>query len=147
MAVQAHSLGLGVQWNYSAGYLRAPGMAFLVSPSRVTHFAFNWFFADTSVVGLTFDVVPIILPLSTNVLGGSFNFTLGAGLYTNLVFGDDLGMDLGLRVPIGFNLLLANNIFEIFTHMAPSFGLRFLPNLDVASPFFPLAIGARVWLR
>jgi hypothetical protein len=144
----AHSLGLGGQANFSAGELFAPGAALLISPSDITHLALNWYldFDRTNIIGLTLDVCPLTLPF-VRFITGSFNFTLGIGFYTNIVFTGDIGFNGGLRIPVGVNLLLGRNVFEIFTHIAPSFGVHFIPSLGFAHPFFPVAVGARLWFR
>jgi hypothetical protein len=81
------------------------------------------------------------------LVGFSLNLTLGGGIYANAVFADDFGISGGLRVPIGANIMLAKKVFEVFFHVAPSFGVNFLPSLDLSDPFFPLALGVRFWFR
>ena len=145
---KAHSFGLGAQLNLSAGKVFAPGAALLISPSDITHLAFNWYLDldEVNTVGLTLDVCPLTLPIKT-FGAGTFNFTLGIGLFANVVFTSDPGFNGGLRIPVGFNLLLGSKAFEIFTHVAPSFGVHFLPSLGFSDPFFPVAVGARLWIR
>jgi hypothetical protein len=149
VVTSAHSFGFGAQFNFSAGEIFAPGAALLISPSRATHLALNWYldFDNVNIIGLTLDVCPLTLPI-VKFAPGSFNFTLGVGLYGNLLFtSGDAGFNGGLRIPVGFNLLLVRNVFEVFTHVAPSFGVDFLPSLGLGRPFFPIALGARVWIR
>ena len=143
-----HAFGVGAQFNFSAGDLFAPGAAIVVSPNDMFHLAFNWYidFDNVNTIGLTLDGVPLVLPIST-FRAGSFNFTLGIGLFSNIRFSDNRGINGGLRVPIGFNLLLGGRVLEIYTHVAPSFGVKFLPSLGFTSPFFPIAVGARLWFR
>lgn len=142
-----HAFGFGAQFNFSAGEIFAPGVALLVSPSDKVHLAFNWFldFDEVSIIGVTFDLVPLALPIKT-FKNGAFNFTLGVGLFANIVFADDTGFNMGLRIPVGFNLMLVR-AFEIFAHIAPSFGVNFLPSLEFYNPFFPIAVGARFWIH
>ncbi|MDR0456692.1 MAG: hypothetical protein LBH20_08440 [Treponema sp.] len=147
-AARVHSFGVGAQLNFSTGELFAPGLALTISPSSMTHLAINWFldFDKVNTIGLTFDIVPLNLPV-TSFGAGTFNFTLGAGLFTNVVLTGDIGINAGLRVPIGFNVLLVHKTLEIYTHVAPSFGVHFLPDLSLSSkPSFPIALGARFWL-
>jgi hypothetical protein len=145
---KAHGFGLGVQFNFSAGSIFAPGAALLISPSDMTHLAINWYLGEgsTNIIGLTLDVVPLVLPISEGSVA-AFNFTLGVGLFANTIFADEASFNGGLRVPIGFNVLMGRNAFEIFFHVAPSFGVDFLPALGLSKPFFPLALGARIWFR
>jgi len=93
---QAHAIGFGAQLNFSAGEIFAPGFSLLLSPSKVTHLAANWYldFDEVNIVGLTFDVCPISLPLVSTSLS-SFNFTLGLGVFTNLVFTEELAAKIG----------------------------------------------------
>ena len=147
-AARIHAFGLGAQFNFIAGEVFAPGAAIAISPMDNVHFAVNWFldFENTNIVGLTLDFVPLTLPIS-KFSAGSFNFTLGFGIFTNIIFTGDPGFNGGLRIPVGFNLLLGRDIFEIYTHIAPSFGVRFLPSLGFENFFFPIAVGARIWFR
>ena len=147
--VNVHSLGLGAQFNLNAGKVFAPGAALLISPSNITHIAVNWYLfgeEHTSSIGLTLDLVPLVLPLS-KFAAGSFNFTLGVGLFTNVVFYDETEFNLGLRIPVGVNILLVKDVFEIFFHVAPSFGGDLLPALEFRDPFYPIALGGRIWFR
>jgi len=143
-----HSFGLGAQLNFSAGEIFAPGASLVVSPTDMTHLAINWFldFENTNIIGLTLDVIPLNLPLAV-FRAGSFNFTLGLGLFTNIIFSGNPGIASGLRLPVGFNLLLGRNVIEIYTHIAPSFGISFLPRLGFSNAFFPIALGVRIWFR
>ncbi|MCL2043250.1 MAG: hypothetical protein FWG89_03825 [Treponema sp.] len=143
-----HSLGLGAQFNVNTGNVFASGAALLISPSNMTHIAINWYLGKekTSSIGLTLDLVPLTLPLST-FTAGSVNLTLGVGIFSNVVFTDDPGINLGVRIPVGVNILLGKDMFEVFFHVAPSFGADFLPALDFTDPFYPLALGARIWFR
>ena len=150
MAITAriHAFGLGAQANFSAGSIFAPGASLLISPSDITHLAFNWYFDfdNVNTIGLTLDFSPLTLPIKT-FNAGSINFTLGIGLFANVVFASDPGFNGGLRVPVGFNIMLGKKAFEIFTHVAPSFGVHFLPGFGLSDPFFPIAVGARFWIR
>jgi len=147
-ATRAHSFGLGAQLNFSAGGLFAPGASLLISPSDIAHLAINWYldFDQVNTIGLTLDFCPLALPISS-FKSGTFNITLGVGLFANVVFTDDRGFDGGLRIPVGFNVLLGRSAFEIYTHVAPSFGLHFLPSMGHSKPFYPIALGARLWFR
>jgi hypothetical protein len=147
-AAWVHGFGLGAQANFSAGEVFAPGAALVISPSDVTHLAINWFldFDQVNTIGLTLDVCPLNLAIVA-FDSGSFNFTLGIGLFSNVVFTGDIGFNGGLRVPVGFNVLLGRKTFEVYTHVAPSFGLNFIPSLGFSKPFFPIALGARIWFR
>jgi len=150
---RVHAFGLGAQFNFSAGSIFAPGAALAISPSDMTHLAVNWYLdlldgEKSNIVGLTLDVRPLDLPITT-FSAGSFDFTLGVGLFGNLVFieGENPGFNAGLRVPIGFSLFLAQKVFEIYTHVAPSWGVDFLPSLGFSKPFFPIALGLKIWFR
>ena len=149
-AARVYSFGLGAQFNFSAGDIFAPGAALVISPSDMTHLAMNWYldFNRVNIIGLTLDVCPVDLSIAS-FGAGSFNFTLGVGIFANAIFaGDlDLGINGGLRAPVGFSLLLGQKTFEIYTHVAPSFGVTMLPSLGLSKPFFPIALGARFWFR
>jgi len=145
---RVHAFGLGVQANLYTGSLFAPGAALVVSPSDMINIAGNWYLGNdkVNIIGLTLDVCPLNLPI-VSFSAGSLNFTLGAGVFANMVFDEDPGFNGGIRVPIGFSLLLGQKAFEIFTHVAPSFGVNFLPSLGLGRPFFPVALGVKIWFR
>jgi len=149
IVTRAHSFGVGAQFNFSTGEIFAPGAALVISPSDMTHLAVNWYldFDNVNIIGLTLDMCPVMLQIA-DFNAGSFNFTLGAGLFATMVFADDRGFNGGLRIPVGLNILMARKVFEIYGHVAPSFGVHFLPSLKLSSqPFFPTAIGIRLWFR
>ena len=149
----AKARALGAQANFSAGDILAPGAALVISPSSKTHMAVTWYLESdtTNIIGLTYDVCPITLQIKS-FKAGSFNFTLGVGIFSNTHFPEDrathdISVTGGLRVPVGFNLLLAENFFEIYVHVAPSFGVLFTPELELEKPFYAYALGARIWFR
>ena len=141
---KAFSFGLGAQFNFKAGEVFAPGAALLVSPTRTTNLAVNWYLDSNKVttLGITFDILAI--PRSPR---GGLNFTLGGGVYGNTIFDDEIVVNGGVRLPVGLNVLLIRNVFEIFAHVAPSVGVSFIPSLEFTKPFFPVAVGARVWFN
>ena len=148
-AAKTHAFGIGAQFNFCAGGIFAPGASLLISPGDRFHMAFNWYldFDDENIIGITLDGIPLQLPLSS-FRAGSLNFTLGIGAYINVVIKEENDYSGGLRIPVGFNLLLGQkNAFEIFTHVAPSFGVTMLPKMGLSTPFFPIALGARLWFR
>jgi hypothetical protein len=144
----AHCFGIGAQLNFSAGSIFAPGAALLISPSDKTNIAVNWYLnknAD-SIIGLTVDAVPLSIPFTKND-NVSFRFNLGLGFFVNATLSEKLTINSGLRLPVGFSLLLGSEVFEIFTHVAPSCGVDLLPSFSLARPFYPIALGARIWFR
>ena len=159
---QVHSLGIGAQANFytevGENGMYAPGFSLLLSPSDKFHIAANYYIEReaSSIIGFTADWAPVCIPLlgSAQTLVGnsgnwSFNFTLGVGGFFNIKIYEsekDVTVTGGVRIPVGVNLLLGKN-FEIFTHVAPSFGLNFVPEFDLSNFFFPVAVGARIWLR
>jgi len=147
-ATKVHSFGLGAQLNFSAGSLFAPGAALVISPSDIAHLAINWYldFDQVNTLGLTLDLSPLALPLNT-FKTGSLNLTLGVGVFANIVFASDPDFNGGLRIPVGLNILMGRKAFEIYTHVAPSFKVKFLPSMGLSNPFFPIALGARLWFR
>ena len=148
-ATRVHSFGLGAQFNFSTGAV-APGAALLISPLDNVHLAVNWYldFDKVNTIGLTLDLTFLVLPI-TNYSVGTLNFTLGGGVFAIIIFTDDRGFDGGLRLPIGFNFVVDSpsaGKVEVFSHIAPSFGIHFLPSMKLSDPFFPAALGVRFWL-
>jgi len=146
---QVHGFGIGAQFNYRAGGIFGPGASFVFSPSRSFHIAANWYAVGNKVndVGLSFDWRLLNIGL-VNFGVGSLNFTLDAGAYTNFKISSN-GLDNftgGARLPVGLSLLLLGNILEVYTHVAPSIGVWFTPKFALDEPFFPIAVGGRVWL-
>ena len=149
-ATNIHSLGFGAQFNIGAGDVFAPGAALVLSPSTNMHLAGNWFVdpINGSTVALTVDRTVFTFPLHTFDIEmiETFNLTVGGGIFAKVTFGDDAAFNGGFRLPVGLNIFLLRNVLELYTHLAPSLGLRFIPNFGLSNPFFPIAIGARVWL-
>jgi len=165
---QVHSFGVGAQANFYADFgeegMYAPGFSLLLSPSRTFNIAANYYidvYSD-SIVGLTMDFVPTGLvfnisrsgmTLLANPKAWAFNFNLGLGGFFNIRFAeffnfqDEVTVAGGVRFPIGFNFLFAGHRFEIFTHVAPSLGINLSPKFEFSNPFFPVALGARLWVK
>jgi hypothetical protein len=147
-AAQVHSFGLGAQINFSVDSEgeSSSGFSLVISPSDITHIAFNWYIdGETNIIGLTFDACPLRLRIADFASWTMF-FTLGIGFYANLVLAETFDITPGLRIPIGLSFFLGNN-FEIYTHVAPSYGVSLLPELSLSNPFFPIALGARLWFQ
>jgi len=146
---QAHGFGLGAQFNFSAGSIFAPGVSVVFSPSRSFHIAGNWYLGNAwNIVGLTLDVAPLNFKF-LNFGVGSLAFTLGIGAYANIGFAKglkDINVTGGVRLPVGLSLSLFKDFLEIYAHVAPSLGVRFSPSIAFDKPFFPIAVGARVWI-
>jgi hypothetical protein len=53
---------------------------------------------------------------------------LSAGVYTQIYFDRDDPVDFGLRVPVGLQVFLINNVLEIFLEVAPTIG--FVPRIE-----------------
>ena len=143
------------------------GFSLLVSPTRQLHFSGSYYFNDQAqIIGLTGDFCPEAfnwklfgsgMTLLSNPNAWSFNFGFGLGAFVNIwIIGYDVededitikrtDVSGGLRIPVGFSLNLANGLFEIFTNVAPSVGIRFGGDTPFADWFFPIAVGARIWL-
>ena len=162
---QAHSIGFGIQANFYTEFgeeaMFAPGFSLLFSPTDNFHIAANYYIEKeaSNIIGFTADWAPVCIRLAGSertLIGNSglwsFNFTAGVGGFFNIRFyeffdfNEKVTVTGGLRIPLGVNLLLGNN-FEIFTHVAPSFGLDFVPEFDLSNFFLPVALGARIWIR
>jgi len=152
-----HALGIGVQGNFYAGEIFAPGISLVVSPTSITHIALNWYldFDKTNIIGLTFDAVPLnikILPspkfeFMASREDLSLYFNLGLGLFANIAFVDkELSYFGGVRIPVGFSFYLAK-LFEIFTYVSPSFEVNLIPAIEFGDRFYPVAIGVRLWFK
>ena len=151
LGAKVYSLGIGVQFNMNAPGVFAPGVSVLYSQTRNTHFAVNWNFGETTnTVGLTADLW-FFNPSIVNFKVGSLGFFLGGGLYAQTVMGKDFDLDyfdynLGLRVPVGVNVKLMNNLLEVFVQVAPSIGVSVYPEFGFDDHFtFPMALGLRFW--
>ena len=152
-ATRVHSLGFGVQFNLIADDVFASKVAFTLSPTRMIHLAANWYVNEnkgTTMVAISADRTLLTIPIYkfNPPMENAFNFNVGAGLFVNATFGgDDFVFNGGLRLPLGINFLMLKNVFEIYTHVAPSLGFLFVPKFGLANPFYPVAIGAKFWVR
>jgi hypothetical protein len=53
---------------------------------------------------------------------------LGVGAYTQIYFEDTDALELGLRIPVGLQVFLIDNVLELFLEVAPTVG--FLPSIQ-----------------
>jgi hypothetical protein len=53
---------------------------------------------------------------------------LGVGAYTQIYFQEADALELGLRIPVGLQAFLVDNVIEIFLEVAPTVG--FLPTIQ-----------------
>lgn len=140
-----HAIGFGAQFNANASSVFTPGVSLAFSFTHRVHTAFNWYFGDNTTIGITGDYW-IFNPALVKFNSGSFRFHLGAGLYTNIIFADDTDWTGGIRFPVGFNLLVLKDFLEVYINVAPSVGIQFYPSFAMDKFFFPIALGARIWL-
>ncbi len=58
-------------------------------------------------------------------IAGPLHFSLGAGGYVQIMFGDDADSDLvgGIHTPVGLSLIFLDNFFELFVEAAPELDL------------------------
>jgi len=145
---QAHGFGIGAQYNFIPESNIAQGVSLAFSPSHSFHIAGNWYLTKTvNTYGFTFDWRPLNLKIVDFGLA-TLKFNVDVGIYTNFMVKKD-GLDSitgGARLPVGVNLMLLGDFLEVFTYVAPSIGARFNPSFALDEPFFPIAVGARVWL-
>ncbi|MCL2175750.1 MAG: hypothetical protein FWB73_06875 [Treponema sp.] len=163
-----HAFGIGAQYNFFPGSTFGKavslthGFSLLVSPIEPLNIAANYFLppkgqrnynglavtADYSPKFLTFRLFGSKPTLVGDGKAWWFNINIGIGGYANFWFGPNYPFTVtgGLRLPVGFNVLLGSGLFEIFAHCAPSVGLNFTPAFGTGEWAFPVEIGARVWL-
>lgn len=53
---------------------------------------------------------------------------LGVGAYTQIHFQQSDALELGLRIPVGLQVFLVDNVIELFLEVAPTVG--FLPTIE-----------------
>jgi hypothetical protein len=145
MCAGVYAIGIGAQFNGRASDVFSPGVALSLSPGKSTHLAVNWYFGSKTTVGLTADLW-LFNPRIASFGAGSLNLFLGGGLYANMLIGSNsFDFKGGVRFPLGMNIKLAKDVFEIYVQGAPSIGLQFYPSLGVDKFFVPFAVGARIW--
>ena len=130
----ASAFGIGLQGNWNAGSVFAPGVSVTFKADPVPlYFAANYDFTGP-VFGLTGDYW-IFNNGITNIGSSSLNWFLGVGFYANLAFQNSSPFTCGLRVPVGLNMLIAKGVFEPYLQIAPSFGVGFYPQIHADSIF------------
>jgi len=144
------------------------GFSLLVSPTRQLHFAGSYYFNETTnIFGLTGDYCPEGLSLKIagsqptllfNPSAWWLSVNFGFGAFVNLMVinaeqdsSEDVNIGnmsttVGLRVPVVLSFNFAGGLFEVFTSVTPSVGIRLAEKTPFANFFFPIAIGARIWL-
>jgi hypothetical protein len=145
ISMGAYAFGIGLQFNGHASEVFSPGVALCLSPKESIHLAFNWYFGSEKTLGMTTDFW-LFNPRIASFGVGSLHFFLGGGLYANmLIDSNDFDFKGGVRFPLGLNVKLAKDVFEIYVQGAPSIGLRFYPSLGGDRFFLPFALGGRLW--
>jgi hypothetical protein len=56
------------------------------------------------------------------------HLVLGVGAYTQIYFQQSDALELGLRIPVGLQAFLVDNVIELFLEVAPTVG--FLPTIE-----------------
>jgi hypothetical protein len=153
-----YAIGFGAQFNgnFEPGEadLFVPGWALALSQNKSVHYTVYWdISSETNVIGLTGDFWLLNPKLFSFGDIGSLNFFLGPGFYAAVAFNDFDGIPddekvdfkLGIRAPIGLNLLLTKDFFEIYLQVVPSWGIGFVPELRWTDFSIPLAAGFRFW--
>ncbi len=143
----AFGFGVGLQLNGNASDVFEPGVAVTFKLDQCPlYFAGNYYVGDGyTSIGMTGDYWALNKEL-TDLGGNALKWFIGVGFFTNMVFDDPFGLNAGLRVPIGLNMLF-NDFFEPYLQVAPSFGLTFVPSIGATNLFFPISAGFRLWFH
>jgi hypothetical protein len=136
------AIGIGVRGNY--GWGNSAGASLLISPtsdasSPGVHFGIDWWTGDSLHVGLTAD----FLKLVSADIGSNLEFYIRVGLVGGITLGDELGLNAGLRVPIGLDIDLSP--IDIYFEAAPNIGVSVLPGFGLWQNWGRAGIGLRFW--
>jgi hypothetical protein len=142
------AFGLGLQGDWNAG-TNGTGVSLTFKTDSIPLvFAANWNIGEKmQTVGLTGDYWLFNKPI-TKFADGSLNWFVGVGFFARATFFDskaDFGA--GVRIPVGLNAFIAENVIEPYIQFAPSFGVNFVPSLGAGTPFWPLSAGIRIWFK
>lgn len=143
------AFGIGLQADGNAGGSGfTPGVSLTLKTDKIPLvFALNWNIQDSvQTFGLTGDYW-LLNKSITRVGDGSLNWFFGLGFFTNMTFANNFNMNAGIRVPVGLNMFIIDNVLEPYIQIAPSFGVRVVPSLGVGNVFFPISAGFRVWFK
>lgn len=152
-STQLFSFGLGLQGNFNAGEVFAPGIAITMKFEEVPlYFAVNWRIEDkVQTVGMTADYWALNKQI-VQIGDAPLNWFFGLGAFCNLTFDQNDNAEafrpsLGLRVPVGLNMYLADGVIEPFVQVAPSFGVHLIPSIGADNVYWPISLGFRVWFK
>ena len=74
----------------------------------------------------------------------TLHWYVGGGVYVNLALGDNLGLAVGARIPIGLSWQPIP-LLEIYLQAVPSIGLSIFPEMGLYPNFFGANLGIRLW--
>jgi hypothetical protein len=122
-------------WGYTSFSLKIPD----VPVFWALNLGFN---ANYFWLGVSGDVYLYERPIVSEI---NLHWMVGVGAWVNLGLGNAANFELGARVPVGISWHILD-FLELFTDIAPSLGLRVVPDFYFPSGGWPLEIGIRFWL-
>jgi hypothetical protein len=150
---ESWAIGLGAQFNGNISTDPdnpfVPGWALAISPKDKIHFSVFWDFArdSSSIFGMTADFWLLNPDITQLGSAGSLGFFVGPGFYASFGTAGSGNFSFGVRIPVGVNLHLLKNIFEVYLQVAPSWGIHLYPSLGLDDHMtIPLSLGARFWI-
>jgi hypothetical protein len=138
-AAGAFSIGIGVQGGYDS---TIPGnFAITIKPDSLLTFAGNYYAgSDHLALGVSLDYW-----LDNWQITGPLYWFVGLGIGGLFDFGDELGVQLAGRIPIGLNSFFLNRRIELYAQFVPRIGAQFVPAISFVPFGFEGAAGVRFW--
>ncbi len=85
--------------------------------------------------------------LASKKISGALGYFYGWGVAGNIGFGDPLSLGIAARLVGGLNIMLLNNLLELYVQVAWQPRLAILPSVGFGLWNFPLQAGFRFWLK
>jgi hypothetical protein len=138
--------GIGAVAGWHGGWPGVTGWGYMSFALKIPHIPIYWAL-NTSFnfsyfhLGVSGDYYFFERPIVSSI---NLNWFIGAGAWVNIGFGDASGFELGGRLPVGVRWHILD-FLELFSDIAPSLGLRLMPDFYFPAGGWPIEIGVRFW--
>jgi hypothetical protein len=144
-----NNLGLGVMggWHGNWESLGGWGHGYTAFSLKIPKIPIFWalnlgFSSKYFILGISGDKYLFERDLVSEI---NLHWMIGLGAWVNLGLGDAKGLEVGGRLPIGVSWHILS-FLELFTDVAPSLGIKLIPDFYFPAGGWPLEIGVRFWL-
>jgi opacity protein-like surface antigen len=140
-----NKLGIGVMAGWYGGW-GSGGLAHTALSLKIPNVPIFWganfsFSSNHFSLGVFGDKYFIERVLVSDI---GLHWYVGVGAWVNLGFGDASDLSAGARLPIGLSWHMLD-FLELFMDVAPSLGIKIIPEIYFPAGGWPIELGVRFW--